>query len=176
MQRDELVEVIGLVAALWPAWKLPTDAAEQDVVVGVWDRLVGDLDQRVVVAAVESIAADGDRFAPQPGQVRRRAVSLSCVSSLPDVDEAWGEVVRKVGEVGRYRVPSWSHPAIKTAVDALDWCRICSSTDLMVDRAHFLKFYGKAHDRAEFARVMPPSVLALTAPLADRLALNEGAS
>lgn len=172
MQRSEIVEVFGLVAALWPAWRLPTDVDEQDVVVGVWFRLLGDLDQSAVAAAVESLACDGREFAPQPGVVRRRAMSFGHRSPLPDVDEAWAEVLATIGRVGRYRTPSWSHPAIEAAVNALDWQRLCSSTDLMVDRAHFLKFYGKAHDRAEFARVMPPSVLAIVGALSERLQLE----
>jgi hypothetical protein len=173
VQQVELVAVLALIAATWPAWRLPADRDEQDVLVGVWFRLLGDLDQSTVVAAVDALACDGREFAPQPGQVRRRAVALSQPAGLPDVDEAWAEVVAKVATVGRYRVPSWSHPAIRAAVDALGWGQVCSSSDLMADRAHFIRFYGKAHDRAEFARVMPPSVLALTSALAERLALGE---
>lgn len=175
MQQGEIVEVIALVAVYWPGLRVPHDEAEQDVMVGAWGRLLGDLDQQTAVAAVESIAVDGERFAPQPGQIRARALELTTRESIPDVDVAWGEVTKAISRYGHTtpvgQIP-WSHPAIHGAVDALGWQRICASTDLMVDRAHFIRFYGKAHARAVFEAVMPPSVRALTAGLAERLSLD----
>lgn len=165
MQRAEVIEVMTLVQTYWPGWSPPEDADQLDFVIDAWHRLLGDVDQPAAVAAADAIHVSGERFfpAPGPGQLRKRALELIQPKAMPDVDEAWAEVLDKIGRVGRYDTPTWSHGAIAGAVRALGWQYLCNSVDHMADRAHFMRLYGKVADRATFMLTMPPSVLELVA-------------
>lgn len=70
-----------------------------------------------------------------------------------DADQAWAEVLRQVRRVGYYGVPVWSHPAVADAVAALGWQTICTSDNQEADRAHFMRFYERAHDRHRDAQL-----------------------
>jgi hypothetical protein len=156
---DDVEKVMFLVAAYWPHWPVPETEKVRNALIGAWHRQLGDLDASVVTAAVDALSARGDKFAPGPGEVRKLAMELSQPKPLLDVDEAWAEVLERIGSVGRYLTPEWSHPAIAGAVLAMGWVRLCESEDHMADRAHFLRLYGKVHDRTMFTMTMPPSVL-----------------
>lgn len=55
--------------------------------------------------------------------------------------EAWAEVLREIGRVGSWGKPKFSDPLIQDAVDCIGWNSICSSEEIMIERAHFLKIY-----------------------------------
>lgn len=162
MTRKELLSMMGLVATYWPHWRLPSDTAELGVTVNAWDRLLGDVAAEAAVAAVEAYAVTGAEFAPGPGVIRRRALELASPSTVPDGDAAWAEVLEQIARVGYIGKPTFSHPAIEETVRAFGWLPLCQSETVMADRAHFLRMYANAAERATFETVAPPSVIALT--------------
>lgn len=71
-----------------------------------------------------------------------------------DPTEAWGEVVRKIRSVGIYQTPTWSHPALAKAVQAMGWTELCMSDNPEADRAHFLRFYEATAARERDNKVL----------------------
>lgn len=156
MTKTEYAEVAAELAALWPGskWEVATMRAGE--------ALLLDLDARSALAAVRTLAAQGERFAPNPGQVRKAAIEFG--SPVPSADEALSEVYRTISRVGHLGKPQWSHPAIGDAVAALGgWRALCASEEPMADRAHFLRIYGTVERRHTTAALLPPSVAALLA-------------
>ena len=167
MTRREVLEAMGLVASTWTNWRLPDQRDEVEVVVKAWMRVVGHLDVQIVTAAIDSFVVEAIPFAPHQGMILRRAVDLQARAQgaeVPGVDQAWTEVqdeIRRVGWTGMLdssRRPSFSHPSIQAAVDAMGWATLCESENAMADRAHFLKLYGVATERVTRDAVMPASV------------------
>lgn len=72
MSDDQLASLLELYRALWPAAPLPATDAE----LRVWHQILGDTDPREVVAALETLAADGERFAPPVGLIFNRVTQL----------------------------------------------------------------------------------------------------
>lgn len=163
MTKAEYARIAAELSALWPTsrWEVGTLRAGE--------ALLLDLDPSLVLAAVQALAAEGERFAPNPGQLRRRALELAG-PRVPSADQALSEVYSQIAAVGSYGSPEWSHPAVGAAVDALGgWRYLCASEDPMADRAHFLKVYGSVEARHTAEALMPPSVAAL---LAERVSLS----
>lgn len=169
MKKDEYAYVAAELNALWPSskWEVATIKAGE--------HLLLDLPAQAVLAAVRQLAAEGERFAPNPGQVRRRAVELTA-PAIPSADEALAEVYEQMAKVGSYGTPEWSHPAIKAAVDAMGgWWGLCRSEDTMADRAHFLKIYGSVEHRHQNEQLVAPTVTELLKGLDLRLDRTQAA-
>lgn len=69
--------------------------------------------------------------------IREKAISKE--PKLPG--EAWGEVMNQITSVGSYGSPVFSDDIIDKAVGSIGWRTLCMSTNIMVERAHFLKIY-----------------------------------
>ena len=73
-----------------------------------------------------------------------------------DPMEAWGEVIQAIQRFGFYRSPVFDDPLIARAVDALGWKYLCSSENVVADRAHFAKVYEQFVEREkQDARLLP---------------------
>lgn len=164
MTKTEWVAISAKVNLLWPraGWRTETVRAAEDLLL--------DLAAGAVMAAVQSLAAEGREFAPNPGQLRKRACEL-VAPAIPDADEAWSEVVSAMALIGSYGSPTWSHPAVAAAVETIGWRRLCLSEDSMADRAHFIRFYGSVRDRTQRDLATPPAVRELLARVAAAHAL-----
>jgi hypothetical protein len=164
MTGPEVVQLFALISTYWPNFHVPKAPEAAVAFRDAWLRLLSDLDNAAVVAAVDSLAAEARDFPPPPGVIRHRAVQLQAGAGGPGVDEAWAEVQAEIGRVGWTvaldpdRKPLFSHPSITATVEAMGWKTLCESENPMADRAHFIKLYGSATERATRDAVMPASV------------------
>lgn len=176
MTDQEFAEIGLAITGLWPNWQ--ANAATWAVA----ERLIAGLSYADVVAAVDALAIESPRWFPGPGELRTRALELgSPEGGAPGPDEAWGEVVRERSRAGQYvgtalsdRTLSFSHPAIAAVVEALGWAELCTSTNEVADRAHFVRLYAERVTRLRVDRATPPSVAAAIARAAGATALPEG--
>jgi len=111
----------------------------------VYCEALSDLPVDVVSAAIDRLIRTA-RFLPAVAEIREVVAEARC--GLLDADVAWGEVLAQVRRCGRYRIPTWSSPALAAAVDAIGWHEICDSTEQGVTRAHFTKAYRATRARA----------------------------
>lgn len=164
MSGAEVVQLFALISTYWPNFHVPKGPEAAVAFREAWLRLLGDLDNAAVVAAVDSLAAEARDFPPPPGVIRNRAVQLQVGPGGPGMDEAWAEVQAEIARVGwtgaldPARKPLFSHPSITAAIEAMGWQTLCESENPMADRAHFLKLYGTATERVTRDAVMPASV------------------
>lgn len=157
MTPEQVVELANLTTALWPNFEA------SDATLEGWLLMLADVDLEPARAAVVEIAAEGEKWAPPPGAVRRRA--LERAAGIPDADEAFAEAWRAAGRVGRLGTPEWSHPAIGEAIAGVGgWREFCLSESPEAMRAHFGRAYGAAAERAGRAVRTPPAAAAALAP------------
>lgn len=64
--------------------------------------------------------------------------------------EAWGEVLKWVSKVGSYGKPEFSDETVAKAVECIGWRDICSSENVGVERAHFMRAYESLVNRDTF--------------------------
>ena len=105
-----------------------------------WSPILEDLpDDLLERAAAEHIRES--RFYPTPADLLARAVRRE---DIPTPEEAWRQVKGQISAVGIYGTPTWSHPAVSQAVEAMGWETLCSmdAASQSAERAHFMRIYG----------------------------------
>lgn len=138
MTPSESVELVRRLMAAFPRHQVTKET------VAVYAESLADLEVTAAREAVQE-AIVTLKFFPAIAEIREIAARRR--SDCPDCSRAWGELMRKVGSVGRYRTPKWSHPAIAHVVDAMSWEAICDSENLEATRAHFMRLYSETATR-----------------------------
>lgn len=108
-----------------------------------------DIDFDAGIATVARWCASERKF-PLIAELRE-AIARERGDGPPPADRAFAELRAKLGSVGRYGEPAWSHPAIGVAATALGtWWDLCDTKvdDLAAMRAHFARAYEAAAHRA----------------------------
>lgn len=142
MTERDCVELFDRLAAAYP--KEPMTDAQFDL----YKDILAPYDVRDVVRAT-LLHIQKSPFFPRVSDL----VGVLTRSDQLDADQAWAEVLQQVRRVGYYGVPVWSHPAVADAVAALGWQTLCTSDNQEADRAHFMRFYERAHDRHRDAQL-----------------------
>ncbi|WP_116996298.1 hypothetical protein [Desertimonas flava] len=160
MKKSDVAKLIGIVKGLWPNWTAAPITREQwDDTVSTWMLMLEDVDAASAAAAVQILSAEGREWPPPVGRIRRRSIEAAAHAAgtaPPTPDEAWAEV----REAMRDDTTDWSHPAVKEAVDTIGWWDLRHSTNVDTVRAHFVKFYATAADRAWAPMLTPPNARA----------------
>lgn len=137
MTDDQTGMLLDALVAAFPRTTMTAETAQ------IYASFLADLDFDRAATAVATHIAEGKWF-PTVADLRERAFTSE---RGPDIDQAWAEVKRKVGSVGIYREPQWSHPAIAAAIGSLTWRDVCLDDNPVALRAHFGKVYASARER-----------------------------
>lgn len=165
MTRKDVAALLALAAGTTPNIQPTKQTAE------AWFFLLGDLDPDVANTALQRVLMRQTIPAlPTPGSIRQEAARVTD-PGVPDADEAWAEVIRKVRSCGHWGSPEWSHPLVAQAVGTIGWLDICAAEEGGVVRAHFLRVYEAIHRRRRDELTMPER-LRLGAP--EQRALADG--
>ncbi len=151
-------EVIDLVAALRDRFpRQAKDFSSKNAQAYCEDLL--DLEFGTALVAIKTLAATVDWF---PSISEIRCTYSEIVSPIPDADEAWAAALKYGNRVGwgnhREFDPSTGgykplplcdlHEAVIEAIEGLGgWKELGRSTNVEIDRAHFLKLYRVVKDR-----------------------------
>jgi hypothetical protein len=154
---------MAFLSASYPRHQLTDETLE------AYRAIVGDLDVALFRAAALQIASRDSPWFPAAGELRSAAFRLlERQAGVPSAGEAWGEVVRKIGEDGHIRVPEFSNPLIKAAVEGVGgWRELCFSENSVADRARFLQVYEVLAKRERETAAMLPAVSDAISQLAD---------
>lgn len=144
----EVTKLVGVLAASYPQIQM-SDASIKAYVAMLKDVPIDTLKTSVEQCVVES------EFLPTIAKLRDRALSL-VRPERKDPMEAWGVVIRTIERVGFYRSPTFDDPLIAKAVDCLGWKYLCTSENIVADRAHFAKAYQQFCEREiQDSRLLP---------------------
>lgn len=166
MTPEDSARLITRLAVTWPNYKMPTDPDLLALTVEVWCDELDGIAAPEAVQAVKSLSAEGGKFAPAVGEIRKRALELrqqvTGSGGVPSGADAWAEVLQLIQRRGHIRPPEaehCSHPAIFKAVETFGWMNLCLSENQMADRAHFIRFYEDIASRFRDHMAGPAQVL-----------------
>jgi hypothetical protein len=144
MILEETAEICMMLAAAFPAWR-PTEQTFR-----TYGAVLEPLPVQAVRGATLQLLREDREFAPSAGTIYALAVKLILKAEGRgeiDAETAWGEVQGAIDHVGGYGRPTFSHPAIQKAVDAMNWQRICRDENLAATRAHFFRLLESGQRR-----------------------------
>ena len=147
----EVARALGVLAALYPRYTL------SKATVTAYHAILGDIPADLLDRAALH-AGSQKTFFPAAAELRAAAFELmEQAHGVPGAWEAWAEVCKSFGPYGRCRIPQWSHPLIKQAVDAIGgYIALCDSENATADRARFVQAYEALLSRAQKdARMLP---------------------
>jgi hypothetical protein len=154
MNTLEVKKLVAVLIAAFPAGKIT------DETVGVYERMLGDLDYPAANAAVERLLATS-KWLPTVAEIREAALTLN-TGEIRAGGEAWGEVITAIGRHGRNRLPGkdfqFGDPIVAECVAALKWRELCDSDNQVADRARFVELYDQLaarHRRSQLSESLP---------------------
>lgn len=155
-EKADIARLIAVTSAAYPAWQV------NEFTVEVYWQDLRDLPSDLLFAAATKARTNAARnlaFAPSTGEIRQAAAEiLRTVQGVPTSYQAWQEVIHAMREVGSYRIPTFTHPLVHAAVDALGWVNLCMSDNPTADRARFVQAYEQLAARTETEMMEPPVV------------------
>lgn len=161
--------LLGVLLSYWPKADLPPQTLKL-----YRDHLL-EFDLEPAAHAVTNLGATST-FLPTVAELRRAIVRELDPDPIPDVDQAWAEVVANARD-GIYGTPIYSHPAVADTVGAMGGIReLAVSENLMAERAHFMRLYETCKARAERAKQLPAPEHAdrILGAFSDRPAIEGG--
>lgn len=133
MNKTEAAQLVGVLAAGYPQWQVTKET------VAIWADLMEDLDYVATRTVVREWLLTEER-PPSPAAIRR-ALASSAGLTAPTRATAWAEVRKGITTTESNGRPSFSHPAVSKAVEAIGWYEIRMSNNIDTLRSQFWKVY-----------------------------------
>lgn len=179
--KETIAKVVRLIQENWADREL-----NLAVQLRLFERMLMDLPDEAVVAAVAQRIASDNPFVPRVGEIRQAAIDLtSGADSIMSASEAWGKLLKWIRRYGGgYQYWTSSGPTdppqlpalVKKAADAIGGVSyIGMSENLTADRARFIEAYDIFVQRERQRIGLLPEVReARRALAAERQRLLEG--
>lgn len=149
MLESEAMKRVIALAAIYPNAKTTPEMFEG------YASLLKDLEPDVLNAACEMAVRESESFFPSVGMILRLAQTITQPTQISEAD-AWGQVMDAIKKIGFYGQPKFDDPVVARAVEIMDWPTLCSSENVVADRAHFMKIYGQLAEREkEDVKLLP---------------------
>jgi hypothetical protein len=156
MTKAETAKILAVISAAYPTVEIPK------ATIAVWHDLLNDLPFDVAIAATRRVLVQQDSVhLPAPGRIRREAYILMRTPCV-DPGQAWSIVRDAVRRHGWYDPPggTWdfADELIRDAVRAIGWDTLCQSTEIGVERSHFMRIYSAMRDEQDTEGRLPPAL------------------
>lgn len=179
--QSEVSEVLAMLAVTYPRYQIGKDTAR------VYYQLLKDIPADEMKAAA-SICATTKTFFPSVHELRFAVADLrKRLSDIPDAYEAWEDILKagngrtawieetEEGAVIHHGEYQFKHPIVKVVAQRLGWPDGFPLDDnIMADRAHYLKAYESAMNKAVNESVELPEVREYLDSAREQRALDSG--
>lgn len=152
MTRDEFKVLVKGMKAMYAQ---PTFIPDQDAF-NMWFALIGDLQYEVCNVAIQKYMLT-NKFPPTVADIRELASGVVNGDSL-----TWGEsweramtAVRRYGHTNVAKALDSLDPLTRKCVDSIGFMTLCTSENIMVERAHFQKIFDVMAKREQQDKQMP---------------------
>jgi len=149
MKKNSFELGMGLFARAFPAKEIDLELC--------WE-MTKDIPEDAYIRSIKRIMAGHKEIFQSTNLIaliRENAVD----STIPNVGDAWAEVLREMARTGSYGQPKFSHPLITQAVQGVGWRSMCMSENIGVDRAHFYRIFDQLKDRAQREEIVPQKLI-----------------
>lgn len=158
MNKEEFARIAMALRTYYPRENLmPNEKA-----VILWYEQLKDLEYRVAETAIQIWVAT-NKWSPSIAEIREQAAEI-INGETPDWGEAWGTVIKAIGNYGSYR----SEEAFATfdditlkVVKQIGWTNLCMSENTTADRANFRNMFEEYAQRKKKDMQIPPRIKAL---------------
>lgn len=169
--RLDIIELILLLNEAYPN----TQYSDSARLVDLWVDIIGHYPKDVLIAAAHKLISESP-FIPKVADIANQVKALAMLG-VPTAGEAWAELVKAIGRYGWNRqAEGRASLALRTreACDVLGWQYLCSSENMMADRAHFMKVYENILNRDVNKTFQPQAVQQMANQLGEALDMNKG--
>ena len=154
---DEVLKSLMVIMPLFANYHPPeTDEAVHTLKVA-WHRQVGHMDKELLNLALADAAGQSEFF-PTPMRVLESAARIT-QPEMRTGEEAWGDVLKAVGEFGYLHEPgtTWTFkdPLTLAVVNQLGWRRLCLEEDDTLEWQFIHAYKALAERGAREARELP---------------------
>lgn len=144
----EVTKIVGAIASAFPQAQMSSKS------INTYVNMLKDIPLDLLKTASEQCMVESE-FLPTIARIRDRALKL-VRPERKDPMAAWGIVLKEIQRAGFYRSPRFEDRLIGKAVDCLGWQYLCTSENIVADRAHFAKVYEQFVEReTQDARLLP---------------------
>lgn len=133
MTEQQAISCVAILAGAYTRHEITRENLE------TYSEMLRDLDFEATQGAVKRLICK-NKFFPAISEIRSEVANAACAGLLP-AEIAWGEVLRQISKTGHSKIPTWSNPAMKAAVDAVGWRNICLTDNETSTRARFIDAY-----------------------------------
>lgn len=152
MTREELKILVKGMKAVYaqPAFIPDKDAFN------MWYALMGDMSYEVCNIAIQKFMLTS-KFPPTVAEIRELATNIVAGDPLT-WGESWERAMNAVRRYGSYNIAeamSSLDPLTRKCVDSIGFMQLCTSENIMVERAHFQKIFEVMAKREQQQKQMP---------------------
>jgi len=156
MTQKETAYLLSILRAAYPRFYYDVSPDDLKISVDTWTVMLSDTSIEIATVALQRLIATS-KFPPTIAEMRE-SISAVIHPALPDSGDAWGEVIKAIGQYGYYRteeaLASMREP-VRLAVKRMGWRELCMSENGMADRAHFLRIYETMEKRTKEENLLP---------------------
>lgn len=175
MTREETLQVMALLKAVYPAYYRDMTRKDADAVVNVWSDMFTDEPVQLVAAAVKRlIASDTKGFPPVIGQVKEQIYRLTHKIEMTE-QEAWALVSKAISNSSYNSVREFEAMPAQLQAICGDYRQLYEWSQMDADQVHtvvssnFMRSYrAKAAEVREYAK-LPVDIKRIAQQLAEGL-------
>jgi hypothetical protein len=153
---DEVEFTLAYLSMFYPQWNMPPATIQ------AWAELLADIPAEALHAAAKQHAVTS-KWPPSLAELRQPALETTR-ETVPNVADAWNEVMERIRSSGNWHQPTWSHPLIERTVAGMGgWQVMCTMPvdETATWRAQFRDMFTSYANRAEAEAKLLPDVRAL---------------
>ena len=156
MTIEEFDNIRAAIKSAWPGKQIMPGRFE----INLWYKALSDLDYQICQMALMEIITQSV-FPPSIAELRKKCAEYTS-APVKSSGEAWEEVRLMVRKYGYYREEealSSMDDLTRQAVKGVGFREICMSTNIAVERAHFLRLYDALVERKKQDAGTPAALL-----------------
>lgn len=178
MNREEILLIMGVLKAAYPAYYRDMSRRDAETVVALWSDMFSEDPVDLVAAAVKAlIASDENGFPPHIGSVKAKLRQLTEQPQMT-ASEAWGSVMKAIRRSGYNsqqefdKLPQMLQRLVGSPSQLKEWALMDAETVQSVVASNFQRSYQvRAKQEYEY-QAIPQSVRQMIGAMADRMALE----
>lgn len=167
MTREETISVLTIIKSAYPKFYQGMSKNDAEAVINLWSVMFADADISDVKLALYKIISTS-QFPPSVAELRQAVVTTQ-EGAVLDTGEAWSQITRAIRNYGYMREAEALEslpPIVRQSVNRMGgWKELCTSENVMADRAHFIKIYSQIEKRENEQRLIP-------LPIREKIQLN----
>ena len=180
MIRDEIITVLGIIKATYPAFYKDMKKEEAELIVNLWTTMFESDEAKVVTEAVRAyIATDTKGFPPVMGQIKEKIRNITQPDRMTEM-EAWGMVQKAIqgaiyrGQENFDSLPPMIQKIVGSPNQLREWAMMDTETVNSVVQSNFMRSFTAKQKQVETYQALPESTKAMIAGLSKKFELQEG--